>query len=154
MAKERRLPLLVHTGYSWPTAWGDPENMYNLMAAGVKIGLCHSGWPREGGGLLMARTYRNCYFDMCWTPLLSPTLGRHILASAIDMVPMNKIIIGTDCGSAECFFGTARLVRQVLFDVLHEKVQSGQFSEEVARTLARAILYDNACEFFGVPKRP
>lgn len=148
-ARERELPLLVHTGYSLPSAWGNPENMHNLARAGIKLGLCHSGWPHEGGALLMCRTYRSCYLDMCWTPLLSPTLGRHILAAAIDMVPMNKIVIGTDCGSAECFYGTVRLIRRVLYDVLSEKIRQGQFGLSVAQSIARAILHDNACEFFG-----
>lgn len=152
MARERELPLLVHTGYSLPSAWGDPENMHNLARSGIKMGLCHSGWPHEGGALLMCRTYRTCYFDMCWTPLLSPTLGRQILAAAIDMVPMNKIIIGTDCGSAECFYGTVKLIRQVLYEVLSEKIRQRQFGLPVAQSIARAILHDNACEFFGYPK--
>jgi len=152
MAKDRGLPLLVHTGYTTPTEWGDPEHLLDIIGTGINVALLHSGWPREGGAMLLARSRRNCYFDMCWTPLLSPTLARHIMGMAIDMLPMNKIMIGTDCGSAEAFFGTVKLVRQVLYDVLAEKVHDGQFGTAVARKIARAILHDTAAEFFATKR--
>jgi len=153
MAMERGLPLIVHTGYSIPTSWGDPENLLNLAVKfrKLKIDLAHSGWPRHGGTLLMARTYRNCYFNLCWTPVLSAELGRRILGEAIDSTPRNKILVGTDCGTVECMLGAVRLLRRVLFEVLHEKIRAGQFDLAVAKSYARAILHDNAREFYGLP---
>jgi len=153
MARDRGLPAIIHTGYSWPTHWGDPENMHNLFksprARGLNVDLCHSGWPHHGGGLIMARTYRNCYFNLCWTPLLSAQLGRHVLGMAIDMLPKNKILTGTDCGSTEGMVGCVIHIRKELAAVLAEKVSQGCFGLDVARRTARAILYDNACEYYG-----
>jgi len=153
MAVDRDLPLIVHTGYSYPSKLGDPENLLNLAQKhrSLKIDLAHSGWPNEGGALLMARTYRGCYFNLCWTPLMSYELGRHILSTAIDMTPRNKILVGTDCGTTECMVGAVRLLRRVLGDVLEEKLRRGQFGLEVAKSYARAILYDNPREFYGLP---
>lgn len=153
MVAARGLPLIVHTGYSYPTRLGDPEHLMNLAQRhrSLKIDLAHSGWPNEGGALLMARTYRGCYFNLCWTPLMSYELGRHILSVAIDMTPRNKILIGTDCGTVECMVGAVRLLRRLLGDVLEEKMRIGQFGLEVAKSYARAILYDNPREFYGLP---
>jgi len=153
MARDRNLPLLVHTGYAGPTDQGDPEHLRNLLQSprlkGLKIGLCHSGWPNEGKAMMMVRAFRHCMFDMSWTPLLSPTLARSILGAAIDMIPMNKIMVGTDCGSAECFYGTVMMIRDLLAGVLSEKIADGQFAEDIAVDIAERILYRNACEFFG-----
>lgn len=155
MACDRGLPLIIHTGYSFPTAFGDPENLYNLFKnprlRTMKVDLAHSGWPNHGGALILARTYRNAYFNLCWTPLMSPELGRQILSMAIDMTPRNKILVGTDCGTTEAMFGTVRMIRRQLAQVLAEKVDDGQFTEEVAQGIARAILVANPGEFYGVP---
>lgn len=153
MARDRGLPLIVHTGYSLPSSWGDPENMHNLFRsrrlAGLKIDLCHSGWPHEGGTMLMARTYRNCYFNICWTPMLSASLGRRVLEECIDMVPMNKILAGIDAGSIEHMMGVAEFMRSELCWVLEKKMSDGQFDLAVAQRVAQAILYDNAREFYA-----
>lgn len=155
MACERNLPLLVHTGYSVPVDYGDPEHLSNLLCSprldGLRVGFCHSGWPNEGKAMLLARTWRRCYFDMSWTPLLSPTVARAILGAAVDMVPMNKIMFGTDCGSAECFYGAVKLIRDLIARVLSDKVAEGQFGSDVALSIAEHVLYRNACEFFNEP---
>src|SRR5262249_55242630 len=109
-ALARKMPLLVHTGYSYPTALGNPETMYNLFQSprlrGLKVDLSPSGWPNDGATMIMARPFRHCYFNICWTPQLSVGLGRRVLSDLIDIVPQNKILSGTDCGSAESFMGT------------------------------------------------
>ncbi|MCX7705561.1 MAG: amidohydrolase family protein [bacterium] len=154
LAKEKNPPLIVHTGNSIPPSNGDPENLVNLFRdkdlSGLKISICHSGWPCEGKAMIMARTFRNCYFDLSWTPLLSHSIGRRILSEAIEMIPVNKILIGTDCGSAECFTGTVILIRNILYEVLAEKVKNNILSVESAKSIAKSILWDNAVEFHNL----
>ena len=154
MARDKGLPAIFHTGYTTPTEWGNPEHLLPLFRdpelRGLKVDVSHSGWPNVGGALIMARAYRGCYFNLCWTPLLSPSLGHRVLSEALDMVPMNKILLGTDCGSAEMFLGTVRLIRSQLFEVLSEKCAQGQFGLKVAKRIASALLKDNAAEFYGL----
>ena len=156
MAVELDLPLVVHAGYSNPTCWTNSEQLQNLLTSarlsGLKVDLCHAGWPNHAGAMVLTRTYRNCYFNLCWMPVLSAALGRRMLSEAIDMLPRNKILIGSDCGTTEAFVGAARLIRSVCAEVLAEKVDRGQFSLAVARELARAILYDNAMDFYGLDR--
>jgi len=153
MALARNLPLIIHTGYSIPLDWGYPEHLLpifqNPRLKGLKIALAHVGWPRYEAAIVLARTYRNCYFDMSWNPLLSPTSAHRILSEAIDFLPRNKILIGTDTGSAESFCGTARMVRSTLQRALSAKVKERQFSVKEACRFAEHILWRNPNEFFN-----
>jgi predicted TIM-barrel fold metal-dependent hydrolase len=154
LAHARGLPLIVHTGYASPTDWANPDHLADLFThprlAGLKVDLAHSGWPNHGPAMILARTYRGAYFNLCWTPLLSRALGKRMLSEAVDMVPADKILLGTDCGTAEAFLGTVRLLRSLLAEVLAEKVEQGQFGIDVAQRLARMILLDNPLAFYGM----
>lgn len=150
--RRRGLPLIVHTGYASPPAWADPAHLLPVLRryANLKVDLCHSGWPNHGTALVLAREFPNCYFNLCWTPVLSRELGRRMLSEAIDMLPADKILIGTDTGTAEAFLGTVRLIRTLLTEVLEEKAREGQFGVEVAERLACSILLDNPLAFYGM----
>jgi len=154
LAARRKLPLIVHTGYSVPTDWANPEHLLPLIASprleGMKFDLSHSGWPHDGAAMLLARTYPNVYFNLCWTPLLSRALGRRVLAEAIDLLPADKILVGTDTGTPESFLGATWLIRSLLTEVLDEKVRGGQFSLALAQRLACSILLDNPLAFYGM----
>lgn len=154
MAARRNLPLIVHTGYAVPTDRADPEHLLPLITSprleGMRFDLCHAGWPRHGGAMLLATTYPQCYFDLAWTPLLSRALGRRLLSEAIDMLPADKILVGTDTGTPEAFLGAVWLIRSLLTEVLDEKVRCGQFAEDVAKRLACAVLLDNPVAFYGM----
>lgn len=149
---KRNLPLIVHTGYASPTGWADPEHLLPMLTsprlAGMNFDLSHSGWPNHGKAILLAGAFPHAYFNLCWTPVLSRALGRRLLSEAIDMLPADKILIGTDTATAEAFVGTVWLVRALLTEVLEEKVREGQFSLEVGKRLACSILLDNPLKFY------
>jgi hypothetical protein len=73
-----------------------------------------------------------------------------VLSEALDMLPADKILIGTDTGTAEAFLGAVRLIRSLLTEVLEEKVRGGQFGIDVAKRVACAILLDNPLAFYGM----
>jgi hypothetical protein len=154
LAARRGLPLIVHTGYAVPTDWGHPEHLVPLLTsprlAGMKFDLSHSGWPHQGEAMVLARTYPNCYLNLCWTPLLSRALGRRVLSEAIDMLPADKLLVGTDTGTAEAFLGAVWLIRSLLTEVLEEKVRGGQFGADAAKRVACAVLLDNPLAFYGM----
>jgi predicted TIM-barrel fold metal-dependent hydrolase len=152
MIDQRRLPLIVHAGYSLPPEWASPRHLLDVLTRhpDLRIDVSHSGWPDHGAAMILARERPNCYFNLCWTPLLSRALGRRMLSEAIDMLPLNKLLIGTDAGTPEAFVGAVRMTRRLLTEVLEEKVRQGQFDVEVAKRVAKAILLDNALEFYGI----
>ena len=116
----------------------------------MKFDLSHSGWPHDGAAMLLARSFPQVYFNLCWTPLLSRALGRRVLSEAIDMLPADKILIGTDTGTPESFLGAVWLIRSLLTEVLEEKVRGGQFALDAAKGLACSILLDNPLAFYGM----
>jgi hypothetical protein len=150
--QKRDLPLIVHAGYSTHPDWASPRHLIPLLQRfpGMNVDVSHSGWPNHGTALILARQFGNCYFNLCWTPVLSRALGRRMLSEAIDMLPVNMILIGTDTGTPEAFLGAVRLTRALVAEVLEEKVCEGQFDIDVAKRVAKAILFDNALEFYGM----
>jgi len=153
-AKDRGLPLIVHTGYNCPVEYAKPDDLLPFARSprlrGLKIDLCHSGWPSEGAAMIFARTYRDVYFNLCWTPVLSRALGRRVLSEAIDIMPMTKVLTGTDCGTVECFVGAVKLIRTQLHEVLTEKIQQKQITLDTAKRFAKCILHDSAADFYGI----
>jgi hypothetical protein len=150
-AQEFSFPVQVHTGYSYPTLKGDPENLFPLTRQfpEVQFYFAHAGWPNYGGLAILARTYTNIHFGFCWMPGLSPALAARLMDEMFDMLPANKMLIGMDCGHAESFYGTAVLTRELIAKVLAAKVDSGLISMRAARTIAQRILHDNAVNLFG-----
>ena len=54
------------------------------------------------------------------------------------MLPANKILIGTDTGTAEAFLGTVRLTRSLLADVLEEKAARGTVRQRRGNTFGKS----------------
>jgi hypothetical protein len=72
------------------------------------------------------------------------------LDEAIDLVPMNKILVfGGDYGTpVEKVYGHLVMAREDLAEVLARRVDAGQMSE--SRALARKWFWDNAVELYQV----
>jgi hypothetical protein len=60
------------------------------------------------------------------------------------------MMIGGDNWHAEETYGTLKLARKLIGEVLNEKVQAGYFRVDEAKRLARRILHENAVGFFGL----
>lgn len=153
LAAEFELPIQIHTGYSTPATLGHPETLYNFVThpnhRKVNFYFCHAGWPHDGQLSLMARSFPNVYFGMCWLPGLSVALAERLLDEVFDCVPANKIMTGMDAGTVENFYGTALVTRELTAKVLAKKVDEGHISRRAAHTVAHRYLHDNALEVFG-----
>ena len=80
-------------------------------------------------------------------------LGR-TLSEWLDIVPLHKIMTGTDGPYLEWWISTAHETRKVLAKVLSQKVINGLYSEDMAVEAARAILNLNAQEALDISLRP
>lgn len=115
--------------------------------------LMHLAYPWARDLLGMALIYRNIWIDLCWAPLLSPTLFRQSLHEAIEVLPdESRMMIGGDNWHAEETYGAMTLARRILGEVLEEKIGSGYFTEADAQRLAPKILSENANAFFGLDR--
>jgi predicted TIM-barrel fold metal-dependent hydrolase len=99
---------------------------------------------------MLARYFGNCYLDLAWMVLFSPSAAKRTLAEAMDIVPIDRLMMGTDTANLEEMYGTVKFTRRVLAEVLAEKVAGGYLTEVAALSAARRILHDNAMELYGL----
>lgn len=152
-AEEQNLPVHVHTGYSTPPSLADPTLLLNLVASfpDVKFLLLHSGWPANVGGLqIMARSRPNVYIDFSWMPLLSPFMAKNLLNEYLDLIPMNKIMLGIDTASIESCYGATFQTRLAISEALAGRVEHGDFSVNTAKEFAEYLFYRTANEVFKI----
>jgi len=152
LAGEHDLPMQMHLG-SAIIRGSHPLNVAGLVEQHprTRFLLMHLAYPWARDLLGMALIYRNIWIDLCWAPLLSPTLFKQSLHEAIEVLPdETRMMIGGDNWHAEETYGAMTLARQMLAEVLEEKIASGYFTEADAQRLAPKILRDNAVAFFGL----
>jgi hypothetical protein len=150
LAGERDIPVQMHLGTALI------RGSHPLKAAGLierhprtRFLLMHLAYPWSRDLLGMAFVYRNIWLDLTWAPLLSPSHCKLALHEAIEVLPdESRLMIGGDNWHAEETYGAMKTFRQLLAEVLGEKVQAHYFAESDARRLAAKILHDNAEKFF------
>lgn len=148
------LPIQIHTGHHEPSVSGDGNNV-TLSRAGhlipllldypeARFVLLHAGLPYHQEYLSIAKNFPNVYCDMTWVYLISPTLGASLLHQMIEMVPQSKVIgFGGDYNFVEGTYAHQKLARQVIADVLSERVARGWMTEAEALRFAGCMLRDN-----------
>jgi hypothetical protein len=150
-----RLPLQVHTGiqagnYNTITN-AKPTHLTTLFRKypRVRFDLFHGGYPYMQEAGILAKYFPNVYLDACWLDHISPTAYRKGLSEWLEIVPSNKIFAwGGDHEIIEHSYASLMLVKDLIADVLSEKVHSGYFTKEVAMSTARKILGENAIKLY------
>jgi uncharacterized protein len=141
----------VHTGYQGGFLNnGNPTHLVNLLTEfpQAKFVLFHGGYPYSDEAGLLAKAFPNVYLDLCWMPLLSPSMTIEILLRWIDLIPQNKLMWGGDVWSVEECFGAVMLFKDALAKVLGRLVDEQNLGEKAAIQLAERIMHQNAREIF------
>jgi hypothetical protein len=88
---------------------------------------------------------------MCWIYLISPSYSKQFLHEWIETVPASKIMgFGGDYLNIENAYGHLLFAKQIISEVLIEKVRDGYLSEQEALNTAQMILHDNADNFYNL----
>jgi len=150
-------PIQFHTGnqQSWNlVANSSPLGLNTLLQTGrwadAKFSILHGGYPFVEEAITMTRYYDNAYLDLAWMPLFSPSATKRALADALDMLPGNQLMIGSDAANLEELYGTAKITRRIIAEVLAEKIESGFWTEKIALQAARRVMYQNAADLYGL----
>ena len=114
----------------------------------AKFDVFHGGYPYTSELAALAKSFPNVYLNMCWLPLISPTVARRCLHEWIETVPQSKLLWGGDCQIVEETYGHTLVMREIVAQVLKEKVESGYFGLEVAEEIAVRILRQNAIDLY------
>ncbi len=158
-AADWSMPVEIHTGFGWAIhdrplrlSEADPENLLPILEdAGyrkTKFVLFHGGYPFLSKMGYIAGTFSNVYLDFTCLCPESWTVLKHALHEWIDIVPMDKIVTGSD-GSYEWLYFAAKYNRECLAEVLGEKVCSEHMDLDLALDVGRHVLRENARRVFG-----
>ena len=151
----RGLPLQVHTGilagnvYEQPLPLTYVTRIEPFIAAHpqTRFDIFHGSFPQWGEAIALARKYPNVYLNLCWVTTLSETAAESMLDTALDAVPVNKIMWGGDAHSPEMAYGVTVLFREILDRVLNRRNEGRKLTLESADW----ILQRSAAELYGLP---
>jgi len=88
---------------------------------------------------------------MCWMYIISPSYSERFLHEWLETVPANKIMaFGGDYFNVEGVYSHLLFAKQVVSNVLTQKVKDGYFTEDEALKTARMILHDNAIQILNL----
>ena len=160
------LPVQIHAGFGW---WKlDSLHLEKARATllvplfehpdfrNVRFMVFHGSWPYTAEMAYLASIYENVYLDFnCMAPLSGEMLER-ALSEWLDIVPLHKLMTGTDGSILEICGAVASETRRVLAKVLAKKIEEDLYTEELALEAAHAILHRNAEEAYqlSVPSQP
>jgi len=93
---------------------------------------------------ILAKHVPNISVAGYWWHTFYPHFIRKSLETRLDTVPLNKIVgFFSDAYHAEWCYPKLKLVKQILEDILVERVDRGWYSLELARTIVTRLLYSN-----------
>ena len=153
-AGRRNLPVQIHTGMlAGPgyLAESNPVLLADLIKRnpGVTFVLLHGGYPFTSEATILAKSFENVYLDANWLPLISPTAMKRALQDWLDCIPLSKIMIwGGDSYRIEGTFASLLLVKQVVSEVLADRVQSGHTPEGNVRTILWEMFRNNPARLY------
>jgi len=151
---EAGMVIAVHTGY-----WGDfreldPLHMIPMLQRheNAKFDIYHLGYPWMRETLMLGKGFPNVWLNFCWTHIISQRFAVTGLDEAIDLVPMNKILIfGGDYSMAvEKVYGHLVMARENIAEVMARRIREGLLSESQALELARKWFWDNPKSLYGL----
>ncbi len=149
-ATEYKLPVQIHTGIFEllrnDISNSDPGYLVNLFIKyrKCKFDIFHSGYPYNDKLITICKQFPNVYFDLCWVTDISTSLYKDILNRLIEMIPSNKIFgFGGDYMFVEGLYGSQKLARRAISELLCEKVEQKYFTFEQSIDFAEKILFLN-----------
>jgi uncharacterized protein len=146
--------------YSWPVQIhsgllnGNRNNVANanpcflinlfLKYRNCSFDIFHAGFPFTEELIAITKQFSNVYFDLCWIQQVSFKLYKEVLSLALETIPSNKIFaFGGDNFIPECTYGSQKIARKLISEIMFEKVRDRYFSFDEAIKVSEKILYSN-----------
>ena len=144
------LPFQIHTGDA-RLQGSNPMLLVDLIETNpkTKFILFHGGYPWVGEtGAIVMRHHAHVWIDSVWLPTISYTMAKRAFHEWLEVMPSSRILWGADCTHAEGIYGATEYTRRCLAEVLAEKVDRGDLTEEDAGRIGKQVLRDNALALF------
>lgn len=154
---EYKLPYEFHTGLhagNFNTLKNsNPLLLENLFRDYRKVNfvLFHGGYPYIQEVGVLAKYFPNVYLDACWLSDISISAYKRALSEWLEIVPSNKIFAwGGDQMLIEHSYASLLLAKDLIADVLVDKINSGYFNQNSAISVMKKILGQNAVKLFSL----
>jgi uncharacterized protein len=144
------IPIQIHTGPPAPIAGAHPLLLMELIESNpdTKFVILHLG-PRADEFAIAAAFNSNVYIDFAWSiNSLGPSGFKRILGDWLEIMPWDKFMFGADGDFVENTYGMVITARELISEVLAEKVQNGFISINTAIEIGNGILRDNAKKLY------
>ncbi|HEV8421325.1 MAG TPA: amidohydrolase family protein [Actinomycetota bacterium] len=157
VARERGLPLQVHSGFGDPELRiheANPALLTDLIRSlgelSVNMVFLHCyPYHREAGYL--AAVFPHVYFDIGSALNYTGPSARNLLAESLEVAPFSKQLFSSDAfGVPELYYLGAVLFRRALSSILEQWIEEGQCAIEDARRVAEMIGRENALRIYPV----
>jgi len=155
-AAEYNLPVQIHTGYLAGNGNqldnGKPIKLNNLFLQhrDTKFDLFHGGFPWTGEFVAFGKMFPNVYLNLVWLPQISKERAVVTFNEMLDCVPYNKILWGGDCHFIEETVGSLEFGKQVVCEVLANRIETGEINEKTAKEIINAVFRENAIKLFDL----
>lgn len=157
LAKKYKIPVVFHTGLQSGNGNyienSNPTLLTNIFKEypEINFALFHGSYPFGGELGTLAKNFSNVYIDMNWVYAISPSYSERYLHEWIETVPANKTMaFGGDFRCVENTYGELLIAKQLIINVLCQKVKDGYLSENEAIKIAQMFLHDNAIKFYNL----
>lgn len=156
LAAEYQLPVQIHTGYLAGNGnqldRGHPLKLNNLFLQHpkTKFDVFHGGFPWTGEFVALGKMFPNVYLNLVWLPQISKQRAIATFNEMLDCVPYNKFLWGGDCHFIEETIGSLEFGKQVVCEVLTQRILNGQLDEPTAEKIISAVFRDNAIQLFKI----
>jgi hypothetical protein len=104
----------------------------------------------------LCRELPNLSLAAYWWHNFFPAVIRRVMEERLDMLPANRQIgFFSDAYCVEWTYAKAKMVRRLLAQVLAEKIALGEYTNDLAVSVARQILYESPQSLLGMtPANP
>jgi predicted TIM-barrel fold metal-dependent hydrolase len=150
LSAKYELPFQIHTGDA-RLQGSNPMELVDLIEANprTKFILFHGGYPWVGEtAAIVMRHGSHVWVDSVWLPTISYHMAKRAFHEWLDVMPSNRILWGADCNHAEGIYGATEFTRRCLAEVLAEREDRKELTEEHAKRIGKQILRDNALALF------
>jgi hypothetical protein len=102
---------------------------------------------------ILAKHFPNISVAGYWWHTMYPYYIRKALETRLDMVPASKIIaFFSDAYHAEWCWPKLRMVKQIVGEILVERVAKGWYDMDTALAIIPTIFYDAPKAIYGLPE--
>lgn len=155
LASKYKIPVQIHAGFQLGKRtveeFGDPKLLNHILVRYSKVNfvIMHTAVPYAYDLGVLAKNLSNVYVDFSWSNALSPSMAKRFFNDVLELVPVDRILaFGDDSATVEGTLGETINSREMVTEVLSDKISCGYLDVNEAKEIALKVFYENAAKLF------